>query len=296
MVAACVKRCRRGIRREPIDARAERGGRPADRRDREPGHPQPRDHPLLLAARRGLRGTERRGRELVHVRDVGLATGGADDPRRGSARAARAQARRSAAGCCIRSRRSGAGCCAAASSSRETRIGRLTAELHTPFDAFERASDAVARGNLKVFEEIGLEFARYLHECPPDAPGRVAAVPAVPRRDCGPATRPRAALPAPGVRALRAPAARARPEGARGARCPREPRDRPPRADAPAAGDSRGARRRVRDPGGPGAARARGAVPVGGALVAGRPASGRRRRRRRRGRCAASRRAGSRAR
>src|SRR5215204_920669 len=51
---------------------------------------------------------------------------------------------------------------------RETRIGRLTAALHTPFDAFERASDAVARGNLKVFEEIGLEFARYLHDCAPD--------------------------------------------------------------------------------------------------------------------------------
>jgi hypothetical protein len=50
----------------------------------------------------------------------------------------------------------------------ETRIGRLTHELHTPFDAFERASDAVARGNLKVFEEIGLQFARYLHGCPPD--------------------------------------------------------------------------------------------------------------------------------
>ena len=48
---------------------------------------------------------------------------------------------------------------------RETRIGRLTAALHTPFDAFERASAAVARGNLRVFEEIGLEFARYLHEC-----------------------------------------------------------------------------------------------------------------------------------
>ena len=45
----------------------------------------------------------------------------------------------------------------------ETRLGRLTAELHTPFDAFERASEAVARGNLKVFEEIGLQFARYLH-------------------------------------------------------------------------------------------------------------------------------------
>jgi hypothetical protein len=50
----------------------------------------------------------------------------------------------------------------------ETRIGRLTAELHTPFDAFERASDAVARGNLKVFEEIGLQFARYLHDRPLD--------------------------------------------------------------------------------------------------------------------------------
>jgi hypothetical protein len=52
---------------------------------------------------------------------------------------------------------------------RETRIGRLTAELHTPFDAFECASEAVARGNLRVFEEIGLEFARYLHECPAEA-------------------------------------------------------------------------------------------------------------------------------
>src|SRR3954451_10463998 len=50
----------------------------------------------------------------------------------------------------------------------ETRLGRLTAELHTPFDAFELASDAVARGNLKVFEEIGLEFARYLDENPAD--------------------------------------------------------------------------------------------------------------------------------
>jgi len=49
---------------------------------------------------------------------------------------------------------------------RETRLGRLSAELHTPFDAFERASEAVARGNLKVFEEIGLEFARYLDGVP----------------------------------------------------------------------------------------------------------------------------------
>ena len=52
----------------------------------------------------------------------------------------------------------------------DTRLGRLTARLHTPFDAFELASDAVSRGNRKVFEEIGLEFARYLQECPQDAP------------------------------------------------------------------------------------------------------------------------------
>ncbi len=50
----------------------------------------------------------------------------------------------------------------------ETRLGRLAAELHTPFDAIELASAAVARGNLKVFEEIGLEFARFLAACPPD--------------------------------------------------------------------------------------------------------------------------------
>jgi hypothetical protein len=51
-----------------------------------------------------------------------------------------------------------------------TRMGRLTAELHTPFDAFEHASAAAARGNLRVFEEIGLEFSRYLDECLTDPP------------------------------------------------------------------------------------------------------------------------------
>jgi hypothetical protein len=55
----------------------------------------------------------------------------------------------------------------------DTRLGRLVAELHTPFDAVERAGDAVARGNLKVFEEIGLHFARYL-ETNAAASGRFA--------------------------------------------------------------------------------------------------------------------------
>jgi len=49
----------------------------------------------------------------------------------------------------------------------ETRVGRLTAELHTPLDAVGRASDAVARGNLTVFAEIGLEFARRLEQDQP---------------------------------------------------------------------------------------------------------------------------------
>jgi hypothetical protein len=47
-----------------------------------------------------------------------------------------------------------------------TRLGRAVAEIHTPFDAFERASAEVARGNQKVFAEIGVEFARFLAEVP----------------------------------------------------------------------------------------------------------------------------------
>ncbi len=43
--------------------------------------------------------------------------------------------------------------------------------LHTPFDAVELAGDAVARGNLKVFAEIGLVFARWLDDgVPPREP------------------------------------------------------------------------------------------------------------------------------
>jgi hypothetical protein len=48
-----------------------------------------------------------------------------------------------------------------------TRIGRLTAVLHTPLDAIGRASEAVALGNLEVFSEIGLEFARRLEHDEP---------------------------------------------------------------------------------------------------------------------------------
>jgi hypothetical protein len=51
----------------------------------------------------------------------------------------------------------------------DTTLGRMAAEIHTPFDAFERASAEVARGNLKVFAEIGREFARFMATVPADA-------------------------------------------------------------------------------------------------------------------------------
>ena len=50
-----------------------------------------------------------------------------------------------------------------------SRLGRLVRAIHTPFDALEATSDAVARGNLKVFAEIARAFADWLHICPPDA-------------------------------------------------------------------------------------------------------------------------------
>ena len=51
----------------------------------------------------------------------------------------------------------------------DTTLGRIIAAIHTPFDAMERASAAVAEGNLKVFEEIGREFARFLATVDADA-------------------------------------------------------------------------------------------------------------------------------
>ena len=51
----------------------------------------------------------------------------------------------------------------------DTRLGRITADIHTPFDAVQLASAEVAKGNLKVFAEIGREFARFMAMVPVDA-------------------------------------------------------------------------------------------------------------------------------
>lgn len=50
----------------------------------------------------------------------------------------------------------------------KTRLGRIVRAIHSPFDAFELASEAVAVGNRKVFEEIGYEMARFLETCADD--------------------------------------------------------------------------------------------------------------------------------
>ena len=119
---------------------------------------------------------------------------------------------------------------------RDTALGRLVTDLHTPFDAFELASDAVARGNRKVFAEIGLQFARYLHDCDADcAPTRRRSRPSSTgwhraTRPMGSAT---CAWPSPATSS----SASSPTESARRARRPGQSRDRAARADAAATRD-----------------------------------------------------------
>ena len=56
-------------------------------------------------------------------------------------------------------------------------IQQLVWQAWNPLEAFDRASDAVARGNRKVFDEIGRAFARFYADCLADAAfdaGRIA--------------------------------------------------------------------------------------------------------------------------
>jgi hypothetical protein len=47
-------------------------------------------------------------------------------------------------------------------------VERLVWQTWNPMEAFDRASDAVARGNLKVFDEIGRAFAHFYAVCAAD--------------------------------------------------------------------------------------------------------------------------------
>ena len=151
--------------------------------------------------------------------------------------------------------RSIACCCARGSSQPGTVLGRVVAAIHTPFDAFERASAEVADGNLKVFEEIGREFARFMATVPVDArqdsPEFVAFAaglrPGEPPdgQDCCARRSP-----------LSAAAIRGRSRRARRLDPAREPEDRPARTDAAAAADRRRRRRAAGHRGGAWRARA----------------------------------------
>ena len=156
-----------------------------------------------LAAALAPRG-ERGSGELVHVRDLGLAPGRA---RRSAARTRSISCRTgccATATCCTRSRPSAAGCCGAGCFDRGSRLGRLMGRLHTPFDAVELASDAVARGNRKVFEEIGYEFARYLEADDLDAflAGLRDGDPPDGQRCCAPPSRATPGVDDPGAQAM----------------------------------------------------------------------------------------------
>ena len=97
-----------------------------------------------------------------------------------------------------------------------------------PAAALDRASAAVARGNLRVFEEIGREFARFEVECGPDATIDADTLARF-IEGLEPGEPPgRAALPAPGVLSLPSGALRSRSGNARAARPARQPRDRLP--------------------------------------------------------------------
>jgi hypothetical protein len=97
----------------------------------------------------------------VHVRDLGVPPGGRDDLRRG--RALDLLTDRLGGGSLLHPLRSlGRRLLRRGLLDPGSWIGRAMALMHTPLDAVELASDAVARGNRKVFAEIGLESAHWL--------------------------------------------------------------------------------------------------------------------------------------
>ncbi len=56
------------------------------------------------------------------------------------------------------------------STQNQAAIQQALAQALSPLGPLERASDAVGRGNKKVFEEIGREFARFIAACLDDQP------------------------------------------------------------------------------------------------------------------------------
>ena len=198
----------------------------ADRRDPQPRPPQPRRSPTptRCSPRRSRRaaGRARTGARSPPGRRARPAARSAARTRSGSSRTACTPT----ASSCTRCSRSGAGCCGAGCSTRPAGWAGSWAGCTRRSTPWRLASDAVARGNLKVFAEIGYEFARYLLR------GRVRRRGAAARRSRSRVT----TRPSP----TDDPKRRAELHAAR------EPVHRAARADPPAARDRRGARRAVR--------------------------------------------------
>ena len=144
--------------------------------------------------------------------------------------------------------RSGAGCSGVVCWTRRAGSAASSPSSTRPFDALERASDAVARGNRRSSRRSGWSL-----------PATCTTALRTRRTSRGAFLDSLAAgeppdgqqLPPPGVPALSTPERRARCERTGPAAAHRQPRDRSPRADPPAARDPRGARRRLRRPGRP---------------------------------------------
>ena len=221
-VAVAARRCvpgqlasRHGRRtgRERIARRAERRGGSADRGDRESRHPQPRDHRVLLAPRRGVRGAEREGANWCTYatwasRQAGGTIRGEDlleELGRKFGRGGRLLHP-------IRTlwRRAAAPRPLPARDADRAPDGRAA-------HAVRRVRACERRRRAREPEGVRGDRAR-VRALPPRVParrGRLRCVPAVPRRTAAGRPARGSALPAPGVRAVRARAARARPEGAR---------------------------------------------------------------------------------
>ena len=144
---------------------------------------------MLLAARGGHGRSLRAVLELVHVRHVGVATGGPDDPRRGPPRGAPARARPRRRAAASGRRRSGGRSSAAASSSATpgsagwrrscTRRSTRSSWRATPSPAATaRSSPRSGSSSRDTWRSAG-----------PTSAG-LRRVPALPRRACDPGRRP----------------------------------------------------------------------------------------------------------
>ena len=136
---------------------AEREGDPADRRDLERGHPESRDHRTPIHASQP-RAPTRTGKGANWCTYTTWASRQQGETIRGEDILENLERRLGDRRWVLHPDRDALAhfFCAAASSSARLGWDGLRAELHAPFDALSAPPKLSPRGNLKVFEEIGL--------------------------------------------------------------------------------------------------------------------------------------------